>query len=138
MRRILPALLILCSCMLLLSSCDHFTYTPRNRTNIHEERPSVFVYASIVDFREEFGCWPSSKEDIISKGKKYSDAFIGFRYNYTMFKIIDSNNMIFYFSDHIKDAQKYHDTQQIELNSYHGSAKFYKHDGKFIWKLKMK
>jgi hypothetical protein len=124
--------------MLLLAACNNFRFTPRSRTNKLEHRPSIFIYSGIVDFREEFGCWPSSKEDMLSKGKKYADAFNGFKYNYTQFRIIDSNTMVFYFYGHIKDELTRQETGESELNSYHGRVRFYKHDGKFIWKLKMK
>jgi hypothetical protein len=70
-------------------------------------------------------------------GKKYKDALHGFKYQNTRFKIIDQDNMIFYFSDHVKDAANFESTERIDLNSYGGRVKFYKRDGKFLWKIKM-
>jgi cbb3-type cytochrome oxidase subunit 3 len=123
--------------VLFLISCNYFTYTPKSRKNIKEEQPSIVLLSAIADFRIEQDRWPVSKEDFISKGKKYLDAFSGFRYNNTNFKIIDSNKMVFFFSDHVKDAEKYKETEQYDLNSYRGTVKYYKENGKFVWKLKM-
>lgn len=74
----------------------------------------------------------------MSKGIKYHNVFEGLLYNYTAFKKIDSNKMIFYFTDHIKDSDNYYETGKINLNSYNGLVTFYKDKGKFIWKLKMR
>lgn len=92
----------------------------------------------IVNFRVEQSGWPTSKEDFMSRGKKYVTAFQGFRYSYTFFRRIDSNKMIFYFSGHIKDASNYLKTGKTDLNSYRGSVTFYKENHKFLWKLKMR
>src|SRR5688500_13330617 len=86
-----------------VSACNYFTYTPRHRNQKRPEKPSIFIYEKSVEFRLEQGRWPATKEDMITKGKKYYDVFKGFRYNYTNFKIKDSNTMTFYFSEHIAD-----------------------------------
>ena len=46
--------------------------------------------------------------------------------------------MVFSFSEHVKDIQHYKETNKIDLNSYAGNVRFFKENGKFIWKLKMK
>ena len=38
----------------------------------------------------------------------------------------------------IKDIENYKKTNKVDLNSYGGSVRFFKENGKFIWKLKMK
>ncbi|MEO5942581.1 MAG: hypothetical protein ABIP30_15230 [Ferruginibacter sp.] len=46
--------------------------------------------------------------------------------------------MIFSFSGYISDVQRYNDTKEIDLNAYNGTVKFWKENGKFLWKIKMK
>jgi hypothetical protein len=129
------AALLVCS-LLLFASCDQVTYTFKSKKNIRREKPSVILLAKIVEFRQELNSWPISKEDFMSKGKKYYEALDGFPYTYINFKAIDSNTMVFYFSGHVKDLQTYKETQKVELNTYSGSVKFYKQSGKFVWKMR--
>lgn len=128
---------IACVLLLQLTACNYVTYTPRSKKNVRRERPSILLMDRIVDFRIEQHYWPYSKEDFMSKGKKYYEVFQGFPYNYTHFKTIDSNTMVFTFSDHIKDRDNYNETQKVDLNSYSGSVRFYREKDKFIWKLKL-
>jgi hypothetical protein len=132
-RTILSASLII----ILLVSCNYVTYTPRSKKNIQREKPSVVLLNAIIDYRVEQYDWPVSREEFINKGKKFRDAFEGFPYSYTRFKMIDSNTMVFYFSGHIKDERNYQETQKADLNSYSGSVRFYKDKDRFAWKLKM-
>ena len=119
------------------SGCNHFTYTPRSKKVIQREKPSVVLLDRIIGFREEYNVWPFSKEEFINKGKKYKDAFEGFPYLQTKFKVIDNYTMTFSFSGHIKDVEKYQKTNRIDLNSFGGEVKFYMEKDKFIWKIKM-
>lgn len=126
------------TCMLaLLASCNYITYTPRSKKNIQREKPSVVLLNAIIDYRLVHLDWPVSREVFIGTGKKYRDAFEGFPYSYTRFKIIDSNTMYFYFSGHIKDERNFNETQKVDLNSYSGRVQFYKKQDRFVWKLKM-
>ena len=124
-------------CIVFLTACNWFTYIPRSKKNIQREKPSVVLLNRIIEFREEFYVWPYSKEGFISKGKKYMDAFDGFPYLETRFKVIDDDRMTFFFSGHKRANARYEKTGQIDLNSYGGEVKFYKMNNKFIWKLKM-
>lgn len=128
---------ILIALALSFLSCNYTTFTPRSKRNIKKETPSVLIFDKIVDFRIEQMGWPISITDFKSKGIKYFYAFDDFPYNKTEFKIIDSNNMTFYFYDHKKDRENYKKVQKVDLNSYGGKVKFYKENGKFVWKLKM-
>jgi len=119
----------------LLLACTNIVL-PRSNKNKQKEKPSVMLLNSFVDFRMEQGVWPVSKNDFISKGKKYAESFAGFRYNSTRFKIIDNDQMVFYFSDHVRYAAKY-EPNTVDLSDLAGEAKFYKENGKFLWKLKM-
>jgi hypothetical protein len=131
---------ILISCFLLsgMAACNQFTFTPRSKKNIRSETPSILVFERIVEFREKEMGWPVSKTDFMNKGIRYYEVMKDFPYQSIEFKIIDSNNMVFTFSDHIKDARNYAETNKIDLNAYQGSVRFYKENEKFLWKLKMK
>ena len=86
-----------------LLSCNHFTATPHSKKQQLMERPSPFLCDRIVDFRIAEGGWPTSKLDFSNKGIKYYEAIKDFPYQTTDFKIKDSTEMIFYFSNNIKD-----------------------------------
>jgi len=124
-----------------LLGCDPLyipvTYTPRSRQKKNANRPSIFLIDMIVEFRERYNSWPYSKEQFISKDPRYKESFVGFPYQRTRFDVIDLDNMIFYFDQHAKDGERYNETHAIDLNSYRGEVKFYKEDGRFLWKTKM-
>lgn len=125
-------------CIALIAvSCNNFTYTPRSKAKRMHERPSVELLSRIVEYRELRHNWPSSVADFTGLGQPFTDAFKGFPYGYTEFKIKDSNTMTFYFSDHIKDRQNYQQTGLTELNNFRGYVRFFKVKGKFTWRLKM-
>ena len=121
--------------ILFFSGCNYFTFTPRSRYNKKHEMPSVTLLSKIIEYREEFNEWPFSKEQFTSKGKKYKDAFVDFRYLSARFDIIDNDKMNFIFSEHIKDFETHKTTGKIDLNRYCGEAKFFKEREKFTWKL---
>ena len=125
-------------CLFAFVACNYVTYTPRSKKKILQETPSLLIFDRIVDFRIEQMGWPVSKADFMSKGIKYYEVFNDFPYQETHFKIIDSNNMLFSFYQHINDIDNYKRTNKVDLNSYGGSVRFFKENGKFIWKLKMK
>jgi hypothetical protein len=136
MNRLIKNSIVLSS-IVFFTSCNWLWYTPRSKKNIQREQPSVVLLNRIIEYREEFYAWPYSKEQFISKGKKYKEAFDGFPYLDAVFKVIDDNRMTFFFSHHNRDEARYERTKQIDLNNYHGKVKFYKTNNKFIWKLKM-
>ncbi len=74
----------------------------------------------------------------MSKGLKYYEVLNDFPYQETSFNVIDSNNMVFTFYRHKKDIENYNKSKKVDLNSYGGSVKFFKENGKFMWKLKMR
>jgi len=112
-------------------------YSPHSKKQQQIAKPSIFLIESIIEFREAYDTWPISKQEFIAKKTKYKEAFIDFPYLNIQFKIKDNDNMTFYFTEHIKDEQRYEKTQRIDLNSYGGEVKFYKDNGKFVWKIRM-
>lgn len=120
-----------------LISCSYVNYTPRNQSQRDAARPSPVLLNRIIEFREKYFGWPVSKDEFIYKDPRYKEAFAGFPYLSTQFKIIDGDNMIFYFDQHIKDEENYKTTGKTDLNAFHGKATFYKQNGTFIWKVKM-
>ena len=121
-----------------VASCDTTTFNLHSRKSRMVARPSPLLFDRIVDFRNEFFSWPSSRMDFMSKGKKYYEVMDGFPYSTIKFEIKDSNNMTFYFSGYTQDLKNYNETGKVDLNSFNGSTRFYKEKEKFIWKLKMK
>lgn len=113
------------------------TYTPRSRQKKNAHRPSIVLIDMIVEFRERYNSWPYSKEQFTSKDPRYKELFIGFPYQHTRFDVIDQDNMIFYFDQHVKDEEHYKEYQTIDLNAYRGEVKFYKENGRFLWKTRM-
>lgn len=120
-----------------LFACSEVMFTPRSKKSKLREMPSMMLCERIVDFRNEYGRWPVSREDIANRGKKYYEVFRDFKYTYTYFKTKDSNTMVFFFSEHQKDLSNYEDTRKIEMNKFGGTIRFFKYDGKFLWKIKM-
>jgi hypothetical protein len=120
-----------------LSSCNYTTYSPRTKHQKHLAQPSLVLVQRIVDYREKFNSWPLSKEEFISKDSKYREAFLDFPYQYIRFDAKDIDHMTFFFDQHIKDVENYSTNQKVDLNAYRGEVKFYKEDGKFLWKIKM-
>jgi hypothetical protein len=119
-----------------INACNYVTYTPRSAKNKLAEKPTALLFDRIIDFRVEYNSWPVSKEDFISKGNKYKDAFKDSPYLTVEFKRKDSNNMTLYYTDHLKDVETNKRTNKTELNSYRGSVKFYKEHDRFLWKSK--
>ena len=120
------------------TACNYVTYTPRSKKNIQREKPSPVLLDRILEFRQEFNSWPFSKEEFTGKGGKYKQAFEVFPYLSVKFNVIDNDNMVFTFYDHIRDRQNYHETKKVDLNSYSGEVRFFKEKDLFIWKIKMK
>jgi hypothetical protein len=121
--------------------CDvllpNFTYRPHSKKQQQEAKPSVVLLERIIQFRESYQQWPVSKEDFMSRDRQYKEAFNGFKYLYTEFKIADNDQMTFYFLQHVKDEAEYNASGKIDLNRYGGEVNFYKEKGKFIWKIRM-
>ena len=120
---------------LVFTSCDVTTFTLRSKKKKQREMPSLLVFDSIIDFREKYGEWPSSREMLEYRDKKYYDAFQDFKYTYTKFKIKDSDNMEFIYADHVDDLKQQSATGKVDLNGYNGSVKFFKAGDKFAWKI---
>jgi hypothetical protein len=123
--------------MMLLSSCQYVTYTPRSRMQQQLAKPSMVLLDRIVEFRESFNEWPLSKEYFMAKGPRYKEAFNGFQYLHTQFKIVDNDNLLFYFDQHIRDQAAEQESGKTDLNGLGGVVTFYKQGGKFLWKIKM-
>ena len=118
-------------------SCRFTTYTPRSKRQKQLAKPSIVLLERIGEFNEKYNTWPLTKEEFISKGARYKEAFTNFPYQYTRFKIIDSDNMIFYFDQHVHDITNFNMSQKVDLNSYRGEVRFFKEKEKLRWKIKM-
>jgi hypothetical protein len=124
--------------LLTFISCGMTNYSIRSKKKKHMEMPSLVIMDNIVDFRTINGYWPASKEELMFRDKKYYSSFENFKYLSTKFKIVDNENMVFYFWDHVDDEKNYSNTGKVDLNSYQGSVTFYRMDEKFLWKMNMR
>ncbi len=128
---------VLAVLLLAMSSCSMTTYSVRSKYNKQFEKPSVALIEKIVAYREKYNEWPPSKEALVSRDIAYRDAFDGFPYLYTKFKVNSIDEMVFYFDQHIRDVKNYEATKKVDLNTYRGEVKFYRSGEHFLWKIKM-
>lgn len=131
--RVYISILFFC---LMACACNNVNYTPRSKHNKMRMRPHISLYDKIADYRAEMGFWPASQSDMLLQGGKYKDAWDGYIYTETNFKIKDSVNMVFTYDGHPVDVYNQKNTDKIELNRYSGSVIFYKLNGLFTWKIK--
>lgn len=131
------ALLPVIALVLTFASCQYTTYSVRSKRDQQRAKPSMVLVQSIADFRERYGSWPLSKEELMYKDARYRQVFTGFPYKDVRFKIVDADNMIFSFDQHVQDITNYNESQQVDLNAYRGEVKYYMQNGKVLWKLKM-
>lgn len=130
--------LLICAILAcILAACSQFTYTPKSKRQQQLAKPSIAVITSIANFREQFGTWPTSLYEMQQRDIKYRDAFKGFPYLYTNFKIRDMDNMVFSFSQHTNDDYNFRQSGVTDLNSYQGEVRFTRKNGKIIWKIRM-
>jgi len=123
--------------LLISQGCNITTFTAHNKQEQQHAKPSVRLIESIIEFRETYKKWPQSKEEFISENLMYKESFSDFLYLYTRFKIIDQDNMTFYFDQHRDDVQNYETNKKVDLNALAGEVKFYKSNEKFVWSIKM-
>ena len=90
---------IVFSYLLSLVACSLVTYTPRIKKQKQREKPSIVLLNNIIDFRETYDEWPVTLEHFSNHNSKYKESIKGFKYQYTKFKIINNDRMVFYFSD---------------------------------------
>jgi hypothetical protein len=135
-------LLIIAMAGLFLFSCSYVNhgkidYTSDGNYERTYAQPSIAIMERIIEFREKYNVWPASKEEFTAKDPRYRAAFEGFPYLSTTFKIVDFDNMIFYFKENVKNIENYEKNGVKDVISYRGYVKFYKEEGKFIWKMKI-
>jgi hypothetical protein len=104
---------------------------------VRREQPSILLLSRMIDYRIEQYGWPVSREDFVTKGKQYQEAFADFKYTFAEFKIVDTNTMFFYFSGHIEDQKRYDNSRKSDLNALGGHVKFFRVKDKFAWKIRM-
>ncbi|HET9279233.1 MAG TPA: hypothetical protein VFN95_13640 [Flavitalea sp.] len=127
---LLPVLVCWCSCSTL-------TYNPHSAKQKYFARPHVQFMMAVVDFREKYGVWPPSLSEMEIKSVENKKIINDFQYRIVDFRIRDNDNLTAYFYDY-KKISYYGDPEKIDLNAFHGRIKFYKSEGKFVWKVKMK
>lgn len=137
MFKITKKIIVLSFAFLILSGCEYITFTQHTKKQRQLAKPSTLLLVFILEFREKNNAWPISKNDFAFKSVKYKHAISEFPYLNIRFKIIDQDNMIFYFDSHIDDVENEKTTKKLVVNAYGGEVRFYKESGKFLWKTKM-
>lgn len=122
---------------LVFYGCDYIIFTHHTKKQLQQAKPSTLLLADIVEFREKNNSWPISKDDFASKSVKYKRSINEFPYLDIQLKVIDQDKMIFYFDSNIDDIENEKATKKLVLNAYGGEVRFYKANGRFLWKTKM-
>lgn len=120
-----------------LCSCSQLTYRPHSAKQKYFARPHVQFMMAIAQFRETYGAWPPSLSELALKSPEYQKVIDDFQYQSADFVVKDVDKMTVYFYNYKKQAY-YGDNDKIDLNAFHGRINFYKSNGKFVWKMKMK
>ncbi len=128
---------VLSLALLILYGCNYISYTPHTKKQQQGAKPSVVLLNYVVEFREKNNAWPNSKAEFAATSAKYKQAINEFPYLNIRFKVIDQDKMTFYFDSHIYDVEKQKTINKLDLNAYGGEVRFYKENGKFLWKTKM-
>ena len=121
----------------ILFGCNSTMITHHSKLEQQQAKPSTNLLECMLEFREIHTYWPQTKEEFTSSNSNYKKSMSDFPYLDTRFKIINQDKMTFYFNQHIKDVENYKQKKKVDLNAFGGEVKFYKENGKFIWKIKM-
>lgn len=120
-----------------LCSCEQYTYLPKSAKQKYFARPHIQFMMAVVSFREATGVWPGSLFELESHEEKNKKIIADFQYNSVDFARKKNDKLSVSFDDYKK--QLYLDNEdKIDLNRLQGTIAFYKSDGKFVWKVKMK
>ena len=87
----------------------------------------------IVDFRNNTGKWPTSKNDLVRHGEEYQKVMETFPYENVDFVIKDNQNMILRYNRYKRKVQSFPDEKIIKPTSNGGEIKFYKDNNHFSW-----
>lgn len=92
---------------------------------------------AVVEFRESTGTWPGNVYQLSYHSIKNKKIIEDFQYESIFFHPGENDRLIVYF-DHYK-KKLYLDPEELtDLNRFNGKISFYKSNGKFVWKVKMK
>ena len=123
--------------LVLLTGCNHFTYRPHTAKQKYFARPQIQYLDLVVRYRESFGFWPASLV-ILRKTAPANEKIIdNFQYAWVDFKAKDDDRMTMRFAQY-KKLPYMANPDKIDLNAFHGKVYFFKANGKFAWKVKMK
>lgn len=120
-----------------LCSCEQYTYLPKSAKQKYFARPHIQFMMAVVEFREAAGVWPGSVYQLASQSGKNKKIVDDFQYQSVTFTNKKNDKLSVSFDDYKK--QLYLDEEdKIDLNRLRGTIAFFKSDGKFIWKVRMK
>lgn len=119
-----------------LYGCNYFTYNPHSARQKYFARPHLLFMDAIVEFRELYGVWPTSLTDLSVTSERNKKIISDFQYASADFNSSDSDKLTVHFYNYKKDL--YSSDGKIDLNAFHGFIYFFRSNGKFGWKVKMK
>ena len=92
---------------------------------------------AVVEFRESTGGWPFSLYELQYQTEKNKKIIDDFQYRYIYFLPRKNDRLEVFFDDYKKEL--YLDVEgKTDLNRFSGVINFYKSNGKFVWKVKMR
>jgi hypothetical protein len=121
-----------------LLSCNNFTYSLHGAKKKYFARPGILFMDAIVNYRTFNHFWPASMLDFSLSSEANRKLAEQFKYEYTDFKVTDSNHLRIRFNSYKKDADNPETKDKIDLNSLRGEMRFFNVKDGFGWKLKMK
>ena len=119
-----------------LYGCNYFTYNPHTSKQKYFARPHLLFMDAFVKFRELYGVWPGSLNDLSVTSDANRRIVNDFQYASADFKSSDNDKLIVHFYSYKQDL--YRAEAKIDLNAFHGFIYFSKSNGKFTWKVRMK
>jgi hypothetical protein len=92
---------------------------------------------AVVKFRELYGVWPGSLNDLSLTSEANRKIINNFQYASADFKSSNSDKLTIHFYSYKKELYNA-DESKVDLNAFHGFIYFSRSNGKFVWKIRMK
>lgn len=138
MTKRVPRLVLICF-VLCLAGCNNVTYRPHSAKQKYFARPHLLFMDAVVRFREFYGVWPAALNDLSSVSETNRKIINDFQYLSADFESSNQDKLKVKFYNYKKDlAISKNNDNQVDLNAFHGVIYFFKSNGKFVWKVKMK
>lgn len=129
--------LVAVAMLAMIAGCNQFVYLPKSARQKYFARPHVQFMMAVVEFRESTGGWPSSKFELQHHKENNFRIVNDFQYQMLHFQQKKDGRLFVFFDEYKREL--YLDVPgKTDLNRFHGVICFYKIEGKFTWKVKMR